>query len=116
VTSEVVFLRARVRRLEAEAEIVRRLAHVEDQGPPRSRIWRFIERESEHFEITTLCRVCAVSRSAYYDWLKNGVGPSQADLDEAYLANAIYDIWKKSRGPARDRRHLRAAQGKDHPA
>ena len=38
-----------------------------------------------------------MSRSAYYAWLKKGEGPSEADLDEAYLANAIYDIWKKSR-------------------
>jgi hypothetical protein len=28
-----------------------------------------------------------VSRSAYYAWLKKGEEPSQADLDEAYLAN-----------------------------
>jgi transposase InsO family protein len=97
VTSEVVFLRGRVRRLEAEAEIARRLAHLEDEGPPRTRIWRFIEREAAHFEITALCRVCRVSRSAYYDWLKKGEGPSQVDLDEAYLANVIYDIWKLSR-------------------
>jgi transposase InsO family protein len=97
VTNEVVFLRGRVRRLEAEAEIARRLAHLEDEGPPRTRIWRFIERESEHFEITALCGVCKVSRSAFYDWRKKGEGPSEADLDEAYLANVIYDIWKKSR-------------------
>jgi putative transposase len=97
MTNEVVFLRGRVRRLEAEAEIARRLAHLDDQGPPRTRIWRFIEREAEHFEITALCRVCGVSRSAFYDWRKKGEGPSQADLDEAYLANVIYDIWKKSR-------------------
>jgi putative transposase len=97
VTTEVIFLRARVRRLEAEAEIARRLAHLEDQGPPRTRIWRFIERESEHFEVTALCGVCGVSRSAYYAWLKKGEGPRQADLDEAYLTNVIYDIWKKSR-------------------
>ena len=97
MTNEVVFLRGRVRRLEAEAEIARRLAHLDDQGPPRTRIWRFIERESEHFEITALCGVCKVSRSAFYDWRKKGEGPSQADLDEAYVANAIYDIWKKSR-------------------
>jgi transposase InsO family protein len=97
VTTEVVCLRGRVRRLEAEAEIARRLAQFEDQGPKRSRIWRFIERESEHFEITALCGVCGVARSTYYDWRKRGEGPSGADLDDAYLANAIYDIWKLSR-------------------
>ena len=94
---EVVVLRRRVDRLEKEAEIARRLAAFEDQGrPDRSRIWRFIEKESEHFAITTLCRVCRVSRSAYYDWLDRDQGPSEADLEEAVLANRIYDIWVKS--------------------
>ena len=72
MTTEVVFLRAWVGRLEAEAEIARRLAHLEDQGPPRTRIWRFTERESGNFEITALCGVCGVSRSAFYDWRKKG--------------------------------------------
>jgi putative transposase len=94
---EVVVLRGRVDRLEKEAEIARRLAAFEDQGPDRSRIWRFIEIESEHFAITTLCLVCRVSRSAYYEWINKGEGPSEADLDEALLANKIYDVWVKSR-------------------
>jgi len=80
---EVVVLRRRVDRLEKEAEITRRLAAFEDQGPDRSRIWRFIEKESAHFAITTLCRVCAP--------------PTQADVFEAILANKIYDVWVKSR-------------------
>jgi transposase InsO family protein len=95
--NEVATLRRRVRQLEDEAEIARRLADFEDQGPERSRIWRFIERESVHFPLTALCRVARVSRSAYYEWAKKGEGPTDADLDEAYLANRIYDIWKKSR-------------------
>ena len=95
--SEVVALRRRVRQLEDEVEITRRLAHFSEPGPERSRIWRFIERESAHFALSALCRACGISRSAYYAWAKKGEGPSQADLDEAYLAHTIYDIWTKSR-------------------
>jgi transposase InsO family protein len=95
-TTEVVRLRRRVRHLEDESEIARRLAAFDDQGPGRARIWRFIEKESEHFAITVLCRVCRVSRSTYYDWVAKGEGPSEADVFEAHLANRIYDIWVKS--------------------
>ncbi len=110
----------------------------------RSRIWRFIEKESAHFAITTLCGVCRVSRSAYYEWINKGEGPSEADLDEAILANKIYDAWLKEppalrrssdhrcpvqrrrpgqreagsppHGPARHRRHLRTQEDQDDPA
>jgi putative transposase len=95
--TEVAALRRRVRQLEDEVEITRRLAHFSEPGPERSRIWRFIERESAHFPLTALCRACGVSRSAYYAWAKKGEGPTEADLDEAHLANTIYDIWTKSR-------------------
>ena len=39
-----------------------------------------------------------MSRSAYYSWRKTGQGPSRATLDEAWLANRIYDVWASSRG------------------
>ena len=94
---EAVQLRRRVRQLENESEIARRLAAFDDQGPGRGRIWRFIENESENFPVTVLCRVCRVSRSTYYEWVKRKEGPSEAELDEAILANKIYDIWAKSR-------------------
>jgi transposase InsO family protein len=97
VKTEVVALRRRVSRLEEELEITRRLADFAEPGPERSRTWRFIERESAHFSLAALCRACRVSRSAYYAWAKKGEGPSQADLEEAALANEIFDIWKSSR-------------------
>jgi putative transposase len=97
-TSEVVSLRSEVRRLESEAEIARRLAAFDDQGPGgRARIYRFVEAESENFALTVLCRVCAVARSSYYAWVKKTEGPSEAELAEAYLADRVYDIWAKSR-------------------
>jgi putative transposase len=96
-TAEVVVLRRQVRRLEEEAEIARRLAAFDDRGPARERIYRFIAQETENFPITVMCRVCRVSRSAYYGWSKKDRGPTDDLIDEAQLANRIYDIWRKSR-------------------
>jgi putative transposase len=97
VIDEVMVLRRQVHRLEEELEITRRLANFVEPGPERSRTWRFIERESAHFSLSALCRACRVSRSAYYAWAKKGEGPTEADLDEAALANEIFDIWRSSR-------------------
>ena len=97
MTTEMARLRQTVRRLEAESEIARRLARFDDQGPRRNRIYRFIAKESENFATAALCRVCGVSSSAYYSWLKKGEGPTEGLVEEAHLANRIYDIWAKSR-------------------
>lgn len=97
MSSEVAVLRQKVRRLEAESEIARRLARFSDEGPKRSRIYRFIAKESENFATAALCRVCGVSSSAYYAWLKKGEGPTDGLIEEAHLANRLYDIWAKSR-------------------
>jgi putative transposase len=95
--TEVTALRRRVRRLEAEAEIARRLAAFEDHGPGRDRIYRFIREETPNYPVTVLCRVCRVSRSAYYAWLDRGDGPSDDLVEEAKLANRIFDLWRRSR-------------------
>jgi transposase InsO family protein len=94
---ELAWLRRRVRALEAEAEIARRLAAFEDRGPQRERVYRFIALEAASFAVAVLCRVCRVSRSAYYAWVAKGHGPDDAVVDEACLANRIYDIWRRSR-------------------
>lgn len=96
-TAVAAALARRVAVLEQEAEIARRLASFDDQGPDRTKLYRFIEREAGDFPVAALCRVCRVSRSAYYAWAKKGGGPDDATIDEAILANRIYDIWKKSR-------------------
>jgi putative transposase len=90
-------LRRRVRVLEDEAEIARRLAAFDDGEAARARTYRFIAAESANFAITTLCRVCGVSRSAYYAWAARGEGPDDATIEEAGLANRLYDIWVASR-------------------
>ena len=87
MTSELTALRRRVRQLEDELELARRLAPFSEPGPERNRIWRFIERESAHFPLAALCGACRVSRSTYYAWAKKSEGPTEADLEEAYLAN-----------------------------
>jgi transposase InsO family protein len=90
-------LRRRVADLEAEREIVRRLAAF-DAGPAgRERMYRFIRYESADFSVAKLCQVCGVARSAYYDWLGHQGGPSEALVEEAYLANRIFDVWRRSR-------------------
>jgi transposase InsO family protein len=91
-------LRRRVADLEAEREIARRLAVFEDGPGGRERIYRFVRAEAANFSVARLCKVCEVARSAYYDWLgRERTGPSEALIDEAYLANRIFDIWRRSR-------------------
>jgi transposase InsO family protein len=91
-------LRRRVADLEAEREIARRLATFDDGRVGRERIYRFISLESANFSVARLCKVCRVARSAYYDWLdRQQAGPSRALIEEAYLANWIFDVWRRSR-------------------
>jgi putative transposase len=39
--------------------------------------------------VTVTCRVLKIARQPYYRWLENPI--TQAELDEAYLANALFD-------------------------
>jgi transposase InsO family protein len=92
-------LRRLVADLEAEREIARRLAAFDDGPESRERIYRFICSEAANFSVARLCKVCEVARSAYYDWRgRQEGGPSQAVVEEAYLADRIVDIWRRSRG------------------
>lgn len=94
--SQVKVLLRQIARLEDEAEIAKRLA---DFGTAeRNQLYRFIALQADDFPISVLCRLCGVSRSSYYSWLSTMAGPKESELEEAYLANQIYDIWKKSRG------------------
>jgi transposase InsO family protein len=63
------------------------------------RVYRFIDSQKAEFDTKALCRVCEVSRSAYYDWATaQAAEPSDAVIEEACLANRIYDIWQAARG------------------
>ena len=93
----MAWLRRRVAELEAEAEIAARLASYDDGGPGAERKYRFIGAEAANFAVTTLCRVTKVSRSAYYAWAAKADGPSLAMLEEARLANLVWDVFWANR-------------------
>lgn len=61
------------------------------------RVYRFIDEQKADFAIKTLCQVCGVPRSSYYDWAGvYATGPVEAAWEEAILTDRIYDIWKRS--------------------
>jgi putative transposase len=47
------------------------------------------ELAADGIPVTVTCRVLKLARQPYYRWLKNRV--TDAEHDEAYLANAIFD-------------------------
>jgi hypothetical protein len=48
------------------------------------RIYAFVDAQKTDFTITTLCRVCDVSSSGYYDWAERVAGgPSDAERPSA---------------------------------
>ena len=60
------------------------------------KVFAFIDEQKTEFDIKTLCTVCGVPRSAFYEWASSG--PTDALWDEAILANQIYEIWARSKG------------------
>ena len=53
--------------------------------------------KAEGFAVSAACEAAEVSSSAYYDWLaREAAGPSDAELDEAYLINRIKDVHTES--------------------
>ncbi|QPK65530.1 IS3 family transposase [Methylomonas sp. LL1] len=68
--------------------------------------YAWIKQHAEDFAVDTLCRFMRVSRSAYYDWLKQG--PSAGEQDDAALSEMIQSTFGKSRATYGTRR-LKAA-------
>jgi transposase InsO family protein len=63
------------------------------------RVFAFVDRQKAEFEVKTLCRVCRVSSSGYYDWGgRRAAGPSPAELAEADLVDQIRLVHTASRG------------------
>lgn len=44
-------------------------------------MYRFIQKQSEHYPVQVLCQTLAVSRSRYYEWLKPTPSPAPIELD-----------------------------------
>ena len=63
------------------------------------KLYVFVDAQKTDFKITTLCRVCNVSTSGYYDWAARlTAGPSDAQRDEAEVLERIRAAHHKSRG------------------
>ena len=54
------------------------------------RVFAFVLRQKADFPVKTLCRVCRVSTSGFYDWAgRQAAGPSAAEAAEADLVERI---------------------------
>ena len=43
-----------------------------------AKVFAFVDRQRAEFAVKTLCRVCRVSTSGYYDWIaRRAAGPAQ---------------------------------------
>jgi transposase InsO family protein len=63
------------------------------------RVFAFVLRQKADFLVKTLCQVCNVSTSGYYDWAaREQAGPTQAQVAEAELVVQIRLVHKASRG------------------
>ena len=75
-------------------------------------IYTFIAERCSDLPVSACCRVMGVSTSGFYQRKSQPVTP--AELDEAWRANTVFDIWKMSRhsyGMPRIRAELRLGQG-----
>ena len=57
---------------------------------------RFVDEHRADYPVVTLCDLVGLPRASFYRWASPAV--SDAYLDDAYLANAIVDIYRASRG------------------
>ncbi len=63
------------------------------------RVFAFVDRQKADFAVRTLCRVCRVSSSGYYDWAARvAAGPTPAQLAEGELVEKIRLVHKEGRG------------------
>ena len=54
------------------------------------RVFAFVSRQKAEFPVKTLCRVCRVSTSGYYDWAaRQAAGPTAAERAETELVEQI---------------------------
>jgi transposase InsO family protein len=56
---------------------------------------RFVSEHANTYPVKRLCELVELSRSSYYEWVSRPL--SAHDLDDAWLANTIFDIHQASR-------------------
>jgi len=63
------------------------------------KVYAFVDAQKADFKIATLCRVCGVSTSGFYDWVARSVaGPTDVARDEAAVLERIRVAHRNSRG------------------
>ncbi|TDL44666.1 IS3 family transposase [Kocuria rosea] len=83
-------LKKRIRLLEQENEVLRRAAAYLSQANLPKRLYPLVsELAVDGVPVAVTCRVLKLSRQPYYRWLADPV--TDAELAEAYRANALFD-------------------------
>ncbi|WP_460850419.1 IS3 family transposase, partial [Nocardioides ultimimeridianus] len=86
-------LRKRLRLLEQENEVLRRAAAYLSQANLPKMMYPLVrELAVDGIPVTVTCRVLKIARQPYYRWLQAPV--TDAELVEAYRANALFDAHK----------------------
>ncbi|MFF3142446.1 IS3 family transposase [Streptomyces sp. NPDC057927] len=92
-------LRARVKELELEREILRRAAKYSGGGDQLvSSRFQFVEDHRGAFGVKRLCRILTVSRSGFYRWLAGASARAGRARADAELAEHINRIHQESDG------------------
>ncbi|AZU02291.1 IS3 family transposase [Brevibacterium linens] len=89
-SAELREMRRRNRLLEQENEVLRRAAAYLSQANLPKRLYPLVrELAADGIPVAVSCRVLKLSRQPYYRWLATPV--PEADVVEAYRANALFD-------------------------
>jgi transposase-like protein len=90
---EMARLRREVKRLTMERDLLKTKCGLLGEGVgPVSRYRHVSTMKAEGFPVHAACEAAEISTSAYYEWLHRSTGPTEGELDEAYLINQIRDI------------------------
>ncbi|MDT1026728.1 MULTISPECIES: IS3 family transposase [Pseudomonas aeruginosa group] len=92
--SEILRLRAQMRRLEEERDILKKAGAVLCQG---ARVkYRFVNEHRHQHAITKMCQVLRIARAGFYQWLHKPV--SDRERENNRLLQLIRDSYAASRG------------------
>lgn len=91
--SEILKLRAQLRRTEEEREILKSGAVLRQGARVK---YRFINDHRDQYRVMTMCRVLGASRSGFYEWLHNP--KSRRVIENERLLGLIRDSYAASSG------------------